>query len=126
MARKLFDGKNEKEVVQKLEYVWSIWWTDTEASFYAGISKSALSDYLKRNPTVSEQKTLLLSKQILRAREEVIKWIWWNPDFALKYLERKQASEFSPRHIALENKDKDLFWDINLIMHKCSCWLKNR
>lgn len=97
VGRPLFDGKPEKDVIQKLEMVWSIGGSDKEASFFADISPAALSDYLKKHPEISERKNALLQKPILKARQEVIKGLDNNPEFALKYLERKLPDEFSIR-----------------------------
>lgn len=92
-GRKLFDGKGEKAVVQKLEYVWALGGTDAEAASYAGISKAALSDYLKKHEEVSERKVVLKHKPILQARMTVV----GNLDdckVAMWYLQTKKRDEF--------------------------------
>ena len=93
-GRKLFDGKNEKEVIPKLEQVWSIGGTDKEACFYAEISPPALCRYLQKHPAVSERKEALKQGPILKARREVVTGLTGNPEFALRYLERKLPDEF--------------------------------
>lgn len=99
VGRPIFDGKDVNIVIQKLEQVWSIGGTDKEACLYADISPAALSNYLKNHPVISERKTALLESPKLKARQEVIKGLSNNPEFALKYLERKASNEF-----AIKNK----------------------
>jgi hypothetical protein len=94
-GRRQFDGKDIKIVIQKLEQVWGIGGSDAEAAFYADISKAALSDYLKKHPTLTERKADLKNKPILKARQEVVRGLDGNPEFSLKYLERKLPAEFA-------------------------------
>lgn len=96
-GRKLFDGKNTEIVLQKLEQVFSIGGTDEEACFYADISPSALYEYQKKHPEFLERKRALKQKPILKARQEVVRGLEGNPEFALKYLERKLPDEFRIR-----------------------------
>lgn len=116
-GRKLFNGKDEKTVVQKLEQVWTFGGSDKEAAFYAEISPAALSDYLKKNPLISERKEALKNKPILKAREELIKGLKDNPELALKYLERKLPDEFALKNI-LEHKENDRPINIRFIRYK--------
>lgn len=97
-GRKWFDGKNEDAVITKLTQVWAIGGTDAEAAYYADISTASISRYLDSHPDISEQKNRLKNKPILKARREVIKGLNKNPDFSLKYLERKLSNEFAPSH----------------------------
>lgn len=94
--RKLFDWKNYDIVIQKLEEVWAMWWTDEEASLNAGISKSALSDFLSKNYSISERKNQLLMNPIILARKVIFEEISKkkNATLAFKYLERKRPKEF--------------------------------
>ncbi len=93
-GRKLFDGKDYKIVIEKLEQVWAIGGSDKEASFYANIDPSALSRFLKTHLAVSQRKDALKNKPILKARQEVVKGLDNNPEFSLKFLERKLPKEF--------------------------------
>lgn len=104
-GRRLFDGKNIKDVIQKLEAVWAIDGSDKEAALYADISPAALCDYLKKNPKVSERKEALRNRPVLKARQEVVKGLDKNPEFSLKYLERKQAKEFAPQSMMKHSGD---------------------
>jgi len=103
-GRPLFDGKNNETVLQKLCYVWALDGSDSEAAFYAGISPAALSDYLKKNPKVSERKAALKNRPVLKARHAVVSRLGESFDNGLKYLERKRKDEFSPK-IEIENTD---------------------
>jgi hypothetical protein len=96
-GRKLFDGKNEQEVLQKLEQVFSIDGTDEEACVYADISPAALYAYQKKHPHFQEHKKALKNLPNLKARQELVKGLTGNPELALKYLERKLKSEFAPK-----------------------------
>ena len=107
VGRKLFDGKDETMVLQKLEEVFAIGGTDTEACFYAGIGTSTLYEYQKDNPEFVERKEALKEKPILKARQTVVKSLD-NPDMALKYLERKRKAEFSLRVEQTGADGKDL------------------
>jgi len=93
-GRKYFDGKNPSEVIQKLIDVWAIGGSDGEASFYADISKAALSDLLKHYPALSERKVELKNKPVLKARKVVVDGLT-DFDNGLKYLERVRSDEFS-------------------------------
>lgn len=84
---------NEK-VIKRLEEVFSIGGTDLEACLYANIGKATLYKYQRGNPEFLDRKELLKEKTILKARREVDKGLKGNPDFSLKYLERKRKKEF--------------------------------
>lgn len=92
-----------QEVLDKLEYAFSIGCTDEEACIYADISPATLYNYQKDNPKFLERKELLKQTPILRARETVVKSLN-SPDMAFRYLERKKKDEFAVR---VENTGKD-------------------
>jgi len=95
-GRKWFDGKPENEVLTKLQLVWSLDGSDSEAAFYADISIASLSRYLASHPKVAERKQLLRQKPILKARMALANAIdAGDGNLALKYLERKRKQEFS-------------------------------
>jgi hypothetical protein len=104
VGRPLFGGKDPKIVLQKLEQVWGIGGSDAEAAFFADISPAALSDYLKKHPKISERKAALKNRPILKARQEVVKGLEDNPEFALKYLERKLPGEFSLKNTIINQQ----------------------
>ena len=98
-------------VIKKLEEAFSMDCSDLEACLHAGISAPPLYAYQKANPDFVNRKNLLKQSTILLARNAVIKGIPNNPEFALKYLERKKKDEFSLRQEltgrdggAMENK----------------------
>ena len=93
VGRKWFDGKNETLIVAKLKEVWGLGGSDSEACFWADISKFSLKRYLDANPDIVELRNKLKEKPILKARETVVKNLS-NPDIAFRYLERKKKDEF--------------------------------
>lgn len=85
-----------KETIRKLEEVFAIGGSDSEACFYADISKESLYAYCRKHPEFTDRKESLKEKPILKARQTVVKSLD-QPDYAFKYLERKKKDEFSPR-----------------------------
>ena len=69
--------------------------TDEEACFYAEISTSSLYTYQSENDKFLERKKALKQNPFFKARKTVVDNLDDNPDFALKYLERKKKDEFS-------------------------------
>ena len=95
-GRKQWDGKPYDIVLQKLEQAWAMGCPDVEAAAYADVSHAALSDFLKRNPTIADRKARLLQKPFLAARNAILKKISdGDGDLALRYMERKKKQEFS-------------------------------
>jgi len=107
MGRKLFDGKNRGDVIRKLELAWACRATDAEAAFFADISPSSLSEFLSRNPKISERKEALKNKPILEARMCLVKAVTTDPELALKFLERVKRDEFSLKY-EVDHRDKTL------------------
>ncbi len=99
-GRKLWDGKDEQIVLQKLEEAFSYDCTDEEACLYADISPATLYSYQKKNPAFLERKHVLKNRVILLARQTVVAHITKDPNLALRYLERKRPKEFSLRTIS--------------------------
>lgn len=87
--------KMDKDCLKKLEEAFAIGASDAEACMYAEISKQTLWSFEKKNPKFRERIEELKEKPILKARQEVVKGLPNNPDFALKFLERKRKKEFS-------------------------------
>jgi hypothetical protein len=97
-GRPLFDGKDEAEVVRKLEEAFALGCTNLEACLYADISKSTFYEYLKKRPVFQDRIDLLRERPILQARDAVIQAIRrGDGNLALKYLERKRKAEFALR-----------------------------
>ena len=91
------------DTIKKLEEVFALGGSDSEACFYANISKQTLYNYQKEHPEFVDRKEALKEKPILKARQTVVRSLD-NPDYAFKYLERKKKDEFSPRQ-ELTGKD---------------------
>ncbi len=95
-GRPVFNGKPEAAVLLLLRQAWSLDCPDCEAAALAGISPSALSEYLSRNPKIAEEKEALKLKPFLSARNTIIKGIVeGDKDTARWYLERKKRREFA-------------------------------
>ncbi|MGM5483256.1 MAG: hypothetical protein ACQESF_07370, partial [Nanobdellota archaeon] len=101
--------------IKKLEEVFAIGGSDREACFYANISMQTLYNHQKENPKFLERKTALKEKPVLRARQEVVKGLSNNPEFSLKYLERKRKREFSPRSEITGKDGEPVLNDIRVI-----------
>jgi hypothetical protein len=102
-----------KEVLQKIEYAFSIGCTDKEACIYADIAPSTFYKYCDDHPDFSERKELLKDKPVLAARMTVVKAIEsGDTKMAWLYLERKRAEEFGQRKkVEIEEKTRALTLD---------------
>lgn len=107
-GRKLFDGKDEKIVLQKLREAFSLGCTDEEACLFADISCTALYMYQRKNKKFLKQKELLKNNPILIARQSVVRGMESDSDLALKFLERKKKDEFSPKLIVEDTGAEEL------------------
>jgi hypothetical protein len=94
-GRKVFDGKDPKDVVAKLEYAFGIGCTVVDAIVYADIHKDSYYRYLKKHPKLRERFESLQRKPILKARKTIYNNLD-NTDTAKWYLERKVRKEFAP------------------------------
>lgn len=97
VGRRMFDGKDTKEVLEKLEQAFSIGCTDLEACLLADISQDQLYNYQRKNPDFIKRKEVLKNKPILKARTEVIKGLENDKEFSFRFLERKAKGEFAPK-----------------------------
>jgi len=70
-GRLQFDGKDVDVVVSKLEdaFMWGC--SDTEASLYAGISRSALNRYIEKNPGFGTRKEELKKTPSMIAKRNI-------------------------------------------------------
>lgn len=91
------NSKLTPEVVKKLEEAFAIDCSIPEACFYANISKQTYYNWIKMYPELKEKFDRLRNRPILLARQEVVKGLRDNPEFSLKYLERKRKQEFGLR-----------------------------
>lgn len=112
MAKGQKKQKQTPEVIAKLESVFAIDGTIREACFYANIGESTYYEWVKNDKELLERFERLREKPVLKARREVIKGLDGNPEFSLKYLERKRKNEFSLRtEHKVENERNDEFLD---------------
>lgn len=97
-GRLQFDGRDEDEVVSKLEEAWGFGATNEEAAAVAGITRSALQKYMAKHPEVQERRDELRETVNYIARSNIVQAIqkkdidnskWW--------IERKLKKEFSLR-----------------------------
>lgn len=76
-----------------------------EACAYAGITYEQYKYFNEIHPEFSTVKQLCNELPTLQARQEVVKGIANDKEFALKYLERKRKNEFSLRTESLHGED---------------------
>lgn len=93
VGRQWFDGKDEKEVLAKLEQVFAIDGTVKEACSYADISYDSFYRYLKQHEELRNRIDQLRERPILKARQTIVKDLE-TPSGAQWYLERKRKKEF--------------------------------
>ena len=119
VGRKLFDGKDKKIVLAKLEQAFSLGCTDGEACGQADISVDALYRYERKNEKFRKRKVILKEKLILAARNTVAQTIQEKEigenskgvptqragEMSKWYLERKKKNEFAP-HSTVDTKIK--------------------
>ena len=96
------------ETVKKLEEVFAIDGTVEEACFYADITRQTYYNWVKDDPKMYERFDRLRQRPVLKARQEIVKGLSDNPEFSLKYLERKRKAEWSPRSEVTGAEGKDL------------------
>ena len=81
------------EVLKKLEEVFLLGGTDTEACLFASIAPKTLYNYQKENPEFLQRKEQLKETPFLKARKTIIESLG-DPNYAYKYMERKKRTEF--------------------------------
>lgn len=87
-------SKLTPEVVQKLEYAFSIGASVNEACLYADIGRSTFFEWQQANPKLADRFDALRDTPIFIARESVVKGIKRDPKLALDFLGRKAKKEF--------------------------------
>lgn len=85
------------EVMRKIEEVAMLDGTVEEMAYYAGIHRDTLYAWMATDKDLSDRISSLRQRPVLLARQSVANHIKADGDLALKYLERKRKSEFSPR-----------------------------
>lgn len=103
--------KITKEVLQKLEEWFILWFTDTEACLFADVPSSTFYDYCKLNPDFSEKKELLKKQPNMTAKKNWIDKInKWDYIASKEWLERKAKDEFSLK----QEVDQNNTWEIKI------------
>ena len=100
------------ETVKKIEEAFSLDCTVSEACFYAWISRETYYTFIKKYPEYADRFEALRNKPVLLARQELVKGMKWNPEMALKYLERKRKNEFSLKQEIEQNTT--IQWEIKI------------
>lgn len=86
------------EIINKLDYAFSIGCSDSEAISYAGISSSAFYNYIDKHPEYKERKEALKLKPVLKAKKANNDLIESGDPVHIRwFLERKKADEFSTK-----------------------------
>ena len=86
-----------EQVLELLRNAFMYGASDEEACAYSGISNATLYNHQKANPTFLEWKNHLKQNPYMLARKTIVEHLSKDPEFALKYMERKRKQEFSPR-----------------------------
>lgn len=100
--------KMTPETIAKLEEIFALGGTDTEATFYAGINLETLYAYQRKNPDYVKRKEALKETPVLKARRLVVNSLSTNLSAAQWYLEKKKKDEFSSRQELTGKDGKDL------------------
>jgi hypothetical protein len=96
VGRPVFDGKNENEVVAKLQWAFSIGATTKEACYFADISTDSFYRYCNKYPEFRNRIELFQSAILFIARVNIYNaLVDGNLKLSMWYLERKQPDEFS-------------------------------
>lgn len=93
-GRKTFDGKDEKDVIAKLEMTAALDASVEEMCYYADISRDSFYRYLKKHPEFRDKLDKLRQKPVLKARQTVMKRLEESYSNAMDYLKRKRKEEF--------------------------------
>ena len=93
-GRKWFDGKDEKEIVAKLEEAAAIDASIEECLFYADISRDSYYRYLKAHSDFAIRLGKLREKPVMLARKTAIAKMTESYSNAMDYLKRKRKLEF--------------------------------
>lgn len=105
------------EIVKKLEEVFALDGTISEACFYAGITRQTYYNHVKEDAEEgTTEKELfdrfeaLRERPILKARQTIIKGLD-QPENAKWYLERKRKTEFASRQELTGKDGSPILWN---------------
>lgn len=88
--------KMTDETVKRLEDAFSLDCTVPEACLYANITKQTYYNWVESFPELKERFDSLRLKPFLKARQTIVKNLD-DPEYAFKYMERKNKKEFALR-----------------------------
>jgi len=88
--------KMTPEVIGKLEEGASYDCSVPEMCLLAEINPDTYYQWIKKDKKFADRLTALRNKPVLAARTSVVLGLKNNPEFAMKYLERKKKKEFAP------------------------------
>ena len=106
--------RDDPAVLGKLEQAFALDCTIKEACYYAGIHPDTYFELVKDRPELADRFDALREKPVLLARQEVVNWLKGNPEFSLKYLERKRRKEFALRIEEETKETKEINLNINV------------
>jgi hypothetical protein len=86
-----------KDVVNKLEYAFSLGCTDVQACLYAGISKQTLYDYQDKTPGFTDRKQTLKENPVLLAKENVMSALKDKNVSISTWLLERRDDDFKPK-----------------------------
>lgn len=110
-GRKIFDGRDEKEVRDKLKHAFSVGCNNREAILYAEINHFMFYAYLNRYPDFRDEIERIKEKPVLKARITIYNDLS-SVDTAKWYLTKKRPKEFGDKIIQDVNvKDKRIILD---------------
>ncbi len=97
-----------EEVLAILREAFLLGCDDVEACALAGISPATLYNHQKNNVEFLEWKTALKQNPFLLARKTIVENLRRDPEFAMRYMERKKFKEFGPKaHLYVDPVDSD-------------------
>lgn len=82
------------EMIQKLEQAFALDCSIGEICYYCDISNTTYYNWRDKNPELFNKLARLRERPVLKARQEVVKGIENDKEFALKYLNKKKKEEF--------------------------------
>lgn len=110
--RGLFEGRKPAitpAVLEKLRTAFLMGCDDEEACLFAGITPNTLYNHQNSNETFLQWKNTLKQNPFLLARKTIVDNLERDPEYALKYMERKKKKEFSPTaKLTIEDNTQDL------------------
>lgn len=106
--------KITKNILQKLEQAFLLWFTDSEACIYANIKERTFYNYCKENEDFYRRKELLKHNLKMQAKTVIYEAITEKQDLqtAKWYLE-KTSDEFNPQRRAMK-QEKETITDVKI------------